>query len=819
MQNAILERLLRLAFVRRRVVLVAALCLLVVSVALTLRVSFDTNIVRLLPRKGPVVNSFDLYLSNFGTFDRIYVLFEVPEGHRISQVEDLVDRYVEQLRKAPEIESVDAELFDDVKDWNYLFDRQLLLLGPDHVRAALSRLEPDRMAEELAKSRALLAVSSPDVKAYVQRDPLSLLPLLRDRLGRGRALVDFDPTQKGYVSRDGRARLVMAKPVRPPFDTKFCKQLFARLTGVEAAARAAAAEESGDEPKPTPVTVEVAGGYRIALEAERVIRREMVVNTMGSLVGLLLLVFAVFRTFRVLIYGSVPLVLAGLFTFGVNGLAGPLSPVASGSAAMLFGLGIDGVSLLYIRYVEERNSGHGPLEALGRSAGTAQGVMLAYGTTAATFFGLAVVDFPSLRELGFIVGIGILACYVLLIALVPALVGTTSPKRVRPVTTAWLGRFVERRGRAILVCAAILTVGFGVSASRIRVNTSIEKLQARTAGTLLEQQVADRFSLPRDVVLAVGAGPTLHPLLEEADRLSSVAGSELPAVVVSGPDIVLPPASEQDAVGEILKRANLDAGRVAADLTRQAQAAGFRPGAFEPFIEQLPRTLSPETRITYEGLVQHGLASLLSRYVAHVPGGYLVVVYLYPRNAAELDRLSALCARTAPAFQLTGMALVNAELARGFLPQFLKGMTFGTLVVAFFMYLVFRSVRHTLLAFLPTAIGFVWSAGILGLMGVELDMFSLFAAMTFIGIATDYAIYVIHRFSIEGTRPMRAVLTATGGGVLVACGTTLIGFGSLMSSTYGPLRSFGITSVTTIATCLVAALLVLPALLQETDRP
>jgi uncharacterized protein len=135
------------------------------------------------------------------------------------------------------------------------------------------------------------------------------------------------------------------------------------------------------------------------------------------------------------------------------------------------------------------------------------------------------------------------------------------------------------------------------------------------------------------------------------------------------------------------------------------------------------------------------------------------------------------------------------------------------------MYLVFRSVRHTLLAFLPTAIGFVWSAGILGLMGVELDMFSLFAAMTFIGIATDNAIYVIHRFNIEGTRPMRAVLTATGGGVLVACGTTLIGFGSLIGSTYGPLRSFGITSVTTIATCLVAALLVLPAWLQETDRP
>ena len=102
---------------------------------------------------------------------------------------------------------------------------------------------------------------------------------------------------------------------------------------------------------------------------------------------------------------------------------------------------------------------------------------------------------------------------------------------------------------------------------------------------------------------------------------------------------------------------------------------------------------------------------------------------------------------------------------------------------------------------------------------MELDLFSLFAAMTFIGIATDYDIYVIHRYSVEGTRPMREVLTRTGPGILVAGATTLIGFGSLINSSYGPLHSFGITSVTMIACSLVASLLVLPALLQEVSRP
>ena len=813
-----IERLLRFGYTRRGTVLLAAGVVLAVSLLLLARISFDANVLKLLPREGPAASSFGAYLEHFGTVDHIYVLFEVPPGGEISDREAFVDRYVERLRKAPEIAAVDAELFDDVKDWNYLFDRELLLLGTDAARVALARFTPPAMAGELAKTRGLLAMSSPEVKAYVQKDPLGLVGLLRDRLGRGRSLIESDPTQKGYVSRDGRSRLVMAKPVRPPFDIAFCKRLFARLASVEAAARTAAAAEEGDPP--TDVTVRVAGGYRIALEAERVIRSELIFNSIFSLVGLLLLVFIVFRTPWILLYGTVPLLLAAMLTLGVNGLSGPLSPATSGTSAILFGLGIDGIVLMYLRYMEERGRGFSAEDAIAMTSGTATSVMLAYGTTAATFLALVLVDFPSLQDLGRLVGLGILVCGALLLTLLPAMIGLTSPQLpARSVISAWLGRFVERHGRAILAAGVVCTLVLGAFAVRLRVNTSLEKLRAQTEGSALEDDVADRFSLPRDVLLAIGEGPQLEPLLASAHQLAAAAARDVPAMTISSPDTVLPPASEQEEVSALVKQANLEPARVAADLETQALAAGFRPGTFQPFVDRLPRMLDPAERLTYQGLVSHGLGALVSRYVARVPHGYLVAVYLYPRGPGELDRLDALLATHAPAFRLTGVPAVNRELAARFLPQFLKGVTIGTLAVALFIYFVFRNVRDSLLAFLPTALGFIWSAGLLALFGAEIDLFSLFAAMTFIGISTDYGIYVIHRYRVEGTRPMREVLTRTGAGVLIAGGTTLIGFGSLIDSSYRPLHSFGVTSVTTIASCLIASLLVLPALLQETDRP
>ena len=75
-----IERLLRFAYVRRRLVLLAAVVLLAASLLLVTRLSFDANILKLLPRSGPAVRGFDAYLEHFGTIDQVYVLIDAPAG-------------------------------------------------------------------------------------------------------------------------------------------------------------------------------------------------------------------------------------------------------------------------------------------------------------------------------------------------------------------------------------------------------------------------------------------------------------------------------------------------------------------------------------------------------------------------------------------------------------------------------------------------------------------------------------------------------------------------------------------------------------------
>ena len=453
-----------------------------------------------------------------------------------------------------------------------------------------------------------------------------------------------------------------------------------------------------------------------------------------------------------MVYGFAPLALAAVLTLGINGLIhGSLSPATSGSAGMLFGLGIDGVVLLFLRYLEERRAGASADEAVSRMSSTASSVVLAQATTAATFLALLFVDFPTLQDLGSLVGLGILLCCGLTLLLLPALLPRRDEAHVgRGLTAAWLGRFVTRAARPILWVSLIATIALAAASTRLRLDTSIEKLQAETRGTLLEKEVADRFSLPQDVLLVLSEDADIEPLLETNARLERALATDAPSVAASGIGFMLPSAQEQSRVSRMI----LETGTTSEDAQRDIRAAGrrtgFRPDTFDPFLRHLPQP-ARSGRADFVRRARWRTASARSspRFIVRRDGRYRAVTYLYPRQAVDIDALGRIVSGVDPHLQLTGLPVIDHDVRRQFVPQFLKGIAIGTIAVAILIYFVFRTVRHTLLALVPTVAGFAWSAGLLALAGIEVDLFSLFAAVTFIGIGVDYGIYVLYRYVFE----------------------------------------------------------------------
>ena len=123
----------------------------------------------------------------------------------------------------------------------------------------------------------------------------------------------------GFVTPDGRSRLLIAKPARPPYDASFSRALFGRLEQLERTVRPPAAEngseQDDDEPHP-PLKVEFVGGYAIALETEAVVKRESIMNSVGSLALIVPLLFVIFRSVWLAALGALPSALSLAVTLG-----------------------------------------------------------------------------------------------------------------------------------------------------------------------------------------------------------------------------------------------------------------------------------------------------------------------------------------------------------------------------------------------------------------------------------------------------------------------------------------------------------------------
>jgi len=800
-------------------VLLGAACLATAAVAGMRGLSFDTDILSLLPRDGRAAPAFRSFVASFGGVDDVYVVLTAPAGHEISEYEDDVDAWRNGLKAMPEIVRVDTGLVDESRDLSWLADRRLLLLADDKLDRAIARFSGDGLVDAVRARREMLAVPSPAIASLVRHDPLGLYDLLREQLGGTQAGINLGVTEGGYVASDLRSRLLIAKPSQPPFDAEFSRALMTRLDALrdEMSQRAGPGQVAGSEEARQPLQVQFAGGHRIALETESVIRRESILNTVGSLALILPLLFLVFRSPWLVLVGSIPSALSLVLTLGVLGFAGAtLSTAATASSAMLFGLGVDGVVLLYVGYTLAVRAGAEPAAAIDGLGGPAASMLLGMWTTAATFYGLTFVDFPSLEQLGTLIGHSMVLCGILTLVLVPALLPLRRPARpVRSLSMPRFAAWVERRNGAILAVALVVTVLLAVAATRLRINPTLDQLRSVTPGAELLQSIGPLFGLPDDVYVVMARGSNLEELLEANERLHADLARSLPGMSVQAPTALLPSQATQVRRREHVSHARLSVPVTVAALMEAERTEGFKPGSFDPFRERLPALLEP-SHLTYDGYVAHGLADLIGRFVARVGDRWLLATYAFPSSPEEVLALETRVREADPTAILTGLPLVNRELADRFLPEFAKGLSIGTVIVVGLVFVAFRNWRLSLLSLAPTAIGIVWAAGALALAGIALDLFALFAVVTLVGIGVDYGVHIVHRYRERGDARRAAEELAPV--ILVAAAITLLGYGTLVTSSYPPLRSIGVVSAVSILTLATASLFVLPAVLALLGR-
>ena len=114
----------------------------------------------------------------------------------------------------------------------------------------------------------------------------------------------------------------------------------------------------------------------------------------------------------------------------------------------------------------------------------------------------------------------------------------------------------------------------------------------------------------------------------------------------------------------------------------------------------------------------------------------------------------------------------------------------------------------------PLLLGELGAIGGMTLLGHNLNMVSMGIIPIILGIGIDDGIHIVHRFMDQGEKDVPGVFRFAGRAVVITSMTTIVGFGSLIFSSYKGLWSAGLFAILGVGVCLLASITLLPALLQ-----
>ena len=170
-------------------------------------------------------------------------------------------------------------------------------------------------------------------------------------------------------------------------------------------------------------------------------------------------------------------------------------------------------------------------------------------------------------------------------------------------------------------------------------------------------------------------------------------------------------------------------------------------------------------------------------------------------------------------FKLAGVLILFNNLLQSLFKS--QILTLGLVMIGIFLmfFILFRNIKLSLIGVVPNFIAAFFILGIIGILGIPLDMMTITIAAITIGIAVDNSIHYIYRFKeeFENTKDYKKTLSSchstVGVAILNTSITIVFGFSILVLSKFIPTIYFGIFTGLAMMLAMISVLTLLPSLL------
>jgi predicted RND superfamily exporter protein len=566
------------------------------------------------------------------------------------------------------------------------------------------------------------------------------------------------------------------------------------------------------------------GGVQDLIEEHEALIEDLALSTVVVcvLVGLAMIIY-----FRSLIgtFCLVSALMVGtLMTFGIAYFeVGYLNANSAFMASIVIGNGINFGVILLARFMEERRKHKAVPHAMAVAVeSTFSATIVAAGAAALAYGSLILTSFRGFRQFGIIGLTGMIVCwsttYLLLPSFMICFYKIGFLRKPVSVHRAWFAEFVahivEKHAKAVLIVTAIITVLAVSTLGRINssiIETDMRKLRNKHSlenGSMhwskYVDEVFQRYLSP--VVILPKNKDHVEAIAEEVRKTKEAEASTTFIVNVSTINDFVP--QDQAAKTAALREINrMLPKRIMNEL--------------KPKEKELAKELLTDSSLkTFD---ETSLPELVKSKFREHDGTIGKLVLVEPSLSPELAKSDNLihfvhsvreaADRIEPGVAVAGTLPVTADMFESIVRDGPKATLFAFVAVLLLVVLLFRDALTIAQCSFALILGVLWLFGYILGFHHKINFLNFIALPITFGIGVDYGVNIFQRYRLEKSEGILNVLRHTGGAVILASMTTIIGYGSLIIASNQAFVSFGQLAILGELTCVFAAVVSLPSLI------
>lgn len=548
---------------------------------------------------------------------------------------------------------------------------------------------------------------------------------------------------------------------------------------------------------------------------------------LGLFVGLAVLVtslllFLFFRSLRVVSFSMLVVITGVIWSMGVIGICDyQLSVLMGLIPPLMIVIGIPNCIFLLNKYHQEYKNHGNKIKALSRviqKIGNA--TFMTNCTTAMGFATFIFTDSPLLTEFGVVASISILIVFFLSILLIPIIFSFLEEpqnRHTKHLSRKWLDKIgdwlvwmVEKKRPLIYITTICMVVIGFIGISRIQVTGNI-----------------------------VDDLPQNHPILKNLHFFETHFHGVMPLEIVV----------DTKKSGGATKRKNLKKIEKVQKLLREypeiskslsvVDALKFSKQAFYNGLESKyalinsseQRYIAPYLKNT--GSVEEGGNGMLKAFIDSTSQKIRISAQMADIGTLRMDELLADIRPKVDSIlnpndfnvEYTGTSVVFVKGTQYLVKNLFVSLGIAIIVIASLMALLFSSWRMVIISFVPNLIPLIFTAAIMGYMGISIKPSTILVFSIAFGISVDDTIHYLAKYRQElrvnywniGLSVKNAV-RETGTSMIYTSIILFFGFGVFTASEFGGTQALGVLVSMTLLAAMATNLLLLPSLLMSLER-